>query len=186
MAAYNNEYAVLDQDPQPKQPLYSLLVFMILDPTYDTANNLYMYLLGQSVNLLNPLSEPEVKLLSLLQALMPVLFWNRGLSTSEPLWLVVLHQAQQVAQPPKPPPSKIVYVLRRMASNPFQYGVFATTEPLYTEQTFPSEEMARYALYRNQPFASVYDNYFDNTEYGASAPKYYRRIIGVTPRSKYE
>ena len=186
MAAVNNEYSVLDQDSQPKQPLYSLLVFMLLNPTYETANNLYVYLVENSLNFLNPLSDKERYLLTLMQMLMPVLYWNRRLDTGDPLWLVVLNQAQYLAQPPPPPPSKVVYVLRRMADNPFKYGVFATTEPLYTEQTFSTREMAEYALYRNQPFASVYDNYFDNTEYGASAPKYYRRIIGVVPRSKYD
>jgi hypothetical protein len=66
----------------------------------------------------------------------------------------------------------------------FSWGCSQTDTPKYTEQVFSSKEMAQYALYRNQPFVGVYDNYIENTEYGASAPKYVRRIVSIPSRSR--
>jgi hypothetical protein len=107
------------------------------------------------------------------------------LDTANPLWLFVLVQVQKLATPEnKKNPKPVKYVVRRMAESPFQLGVFATDTPKYTEQVFSSKEMAQYALYRNQPFVGVYDNYMENTEYGASAPKYVRRIVSIPSRSR--
>ncbi len=185
MSALNNEYSVLEQDPHPQGPLYSLLVKLILSPNYFNARELYWYLVETNANPFTPLTNDQVMLRDSLYFLMEILQYDRNLNTSNPLWLLVLRQVQFLAQPPKSMPvKKMVYVLRRMANNPMKYGVFVTDSPRYTEQAFPSQAMAEYALYRNQPFASVYDNYMDNTPYGTSAPKYFRRIVSVPERSK--
>lgn len=178
MSAYNNEFSVLEQDPQPREPLYHLLVQLLMTPSFYTAKQLFWQLEEDSVNPLMKLSKRELELKNTLFLLLNVLQFNRGLDTADPLWLVTLRQANGLAEAQlyKPVKCPLVYVVRRQVGNPMKLTVVATDKPLYTEQTFPSRDMAEYALYRNQPFVSVNDNYFDNTWYGASAPKLYRRF----------
>lgn len=187
-AAYNTEYAVLEQSPKPKEPLYGLLVQLILTPNYESARELYWLLVQMQASKYNKLSAGELELLASLFVLLEVLQFDRKLDTGNPLWLVTLRLAQSLCTIPShqlypvvqinPSSDKpVVYVLRRSVHHPMRYTVVSTDKPLYTEQVFTSKAMAEYALYRNQPFASVYDQYFYNTNYGAGAPKYHRSIV---------
>lgn len=188
MAAYNTEYAVLEQSPKPQEPLYHLLVQLIMTPTYEAARELYWTLVDMRNSKFTTLSAGEVRLLEALSSLLQVLQFDRKLDTAHPLWLITLrltqelctipsHQLHPVIQINPARQKPVVYVLRRKITNSMQYTVVATNQPLYTEQVFTNKDMAEYALYRNQPFASVYDNYFYNSNYGAGAPKYFRRIV---------
>lgn len=186
-ATYNNEYSVLEQDPRrgPGEPLYSLLVQLLIYPSYFSARDLYWYFVEKNMSPFTPLSVAETELRDTLFFLLEVLQYDRNLDTANPLWLITLRQAQNLAQPPvKKNPKPIVYVLRRLVKRPFQLKVVATDSPRYTEQVFPTKEMAEYALYRNQPFVGVYDSYMENTEYGTSAPKLYRRIVSIPSKTR--
>lgn len=180
MSAYNTEYAVLDQSPKPPEPLYNLLVQLILYPTYESARELYWQLQTMNDSVYTPLTPEQLELMLALLVLLEVLQFDRHLDTGNPLWLVPLRLTNQIASQymvPVPTSGPVKYVLRRSLVNPMKYTVVATDKPLYTEQVWPNREMAEYALYRNQPYASVYDSYFYNTNYGAGAPKYFRRIL---------
>lgn len=178
MSAYNTEYAVLDQSPKPQEPLYHLLVQLLATPSFHSARELYWQLMSMQQDKFTVLTLEQVQLLDALSVLLQVLQHNRQLDTGSPLWLIPLRLTNALAEGcPTRKQEPVVYVLRRKVNNPMQYTVVATTSPVYTEQVFPSQAMAELALYRNQPFASVYDNYFYNTNYGAGAPKYHRRII---------
>jgi hypothetical protein len=180
MAAYNTEYAVIDQSPKPAEPLYHLLVQLILYPTFESARELFFQLQSMKDNKYTPLTLQEQELLLALFLLLEVLQFDRHLDTENPLWLITLRLANALAEPaldPKPTSGPVKYVLRRSVHNPMQYVVVPTDKPLYTEQVFPNRAMAEYALFRNQPYASVYDSYFYNTNYGAGGPKYFRRIV---------
>ena len=185
MSAYDNMYAILEQGPHPSQgePLYHLLVQLLLLPSYESARQLYWTLVETALSPYTPLSPTQTELMDSLFVLLQVLQENRNLDTGNPLWLIPLRLAQMVAQP-EPPVSNKKYVVRRLAQNPFRFGVFETDKPLYTEQVFPSREMAEYALYRNQPFAGVYDGYFHNTHYGAGGLLYHRRIVSVPEKTR--
>ena len=188
MSAVNNEYSVIDQSPRPQEPLYHLFVKLITSPSFESAKELYwtLYELSSTGCQWPVLTPKEIKLMDLLFVLLNVLQYDRHLNPTNPLWTMPLRLAQSCAEDagfsPKcakddTPVKKTVYVLRRLEKDPMTYAVFATDSPLYTEQAFPNRGMAELALYRNQPFANVYDNYVYNTEYGASAPKYYRRLV---------
>jgi hypothetical protein len=184
-AVYNNEYSVLEQDPKPAEPRYTLLVQLLLNPCFATARDLYWYLVEANMSPYTALDKQENDLKNTLFLLLEVLQHDRKLDTANPLWLVVLRQAQLLAQPPVPVDKRpTVYVVRRMAADPFKLGVFATDSPAYTEQKFPTRAMAEYALYRNQPFTGVYDSYMYNTQYGTSGPKWYRRIVSIPERTR--
>jgi len=187
MSAYNNEYSVLEQDNplERQEPLYHLFVQLLMQPCYQTAKELYWALDEASASPYTPLTDVQVELSEALFVLLQVLQTNRTLDTGNPLWLITLRLTQLATQGTLPSEEeKPVYVVRRLKTNPFQLGVFATTKPLYTEQVFPSKAMAELAAYRNQPFTGVYDSYFNNTHYGAGAPKAYRRIVSVPERTR--
>jgi hypothetical protein len=178
MSAYNTQYSVIDQSPKPEEPLYHLLVQLILYPTFESARELYWQLVSMQSSSSNVAQQ---ELLVSLFALLEVLQFNRHLDTGNPLWLITLRLANGIAERSisrnRSVSAPIKYVLRRSVHNPMVYTVVATDKPLYTEQVFPNKAMAEYALFRNQPYASVYDSYFYNTNYGAGAPKYFRRIV---------
>ena len=112
MSALNNEYSVLEQDPHPQGPLYSLLVKLILSPNYFNARELYWYLVETNANPFTPLTNDQVMLRDSLYFLMEILQYDRNLNTSNPLWLLVLRQVQFLAQPPKSMPVKLTCVQR--------------------------------------------------------------------------
>lgn len=186
MSAYNNEYSVLEQynPPERQEPLYHLMVQLLMNPCYESAKELFWALTETNSSPYTPLTSMQYELLEALFVLLQVLQTNKTLDTGNPLWLIPLRLANGIAQGPPEAGGKPVYVLRRLASNSFQYAVFETTKPLYTEQVFPTRAMAELALFRNQPFAGVYDNYFYNTNYGAGAPKYFRRIVSIPERTR--
>lgn len=182
MTAYNTEYSVIDQSPKPTEPLYHLLVQLLLNPTFETARELYWQLVATQKSKYTPLTHVQSELMLALFMLLEALQFDRNLDTGNPLWLIALRLANSIAEEEiKPKPNggaqPMKYVIRRSVHNPFYFTVVATDKPLYTEQVFPNRAMAEYAVYRNQPFTSVYDNYFYNTNYGAGAPKYFRRIL---------
>lgn len=180
MSAYNTEYAVLEQSPKPQEPLYHLLVQLLALPSFESARELYWQLMSMQQNKFTGLNVHQVQLLDALSVLLQVLQYNRQLDTGSPLWLIPLRLTNALVEKElhlDPVSKPVVYVLRRKVNNPMEYTVVETDAPRYTEQVFPTKDMAELALYRNQPFATVYDNYFYNTNYGAGAPKYHRRII---------
>lgn len=180
MSAYNTEYAVIDQSPKPSEPLYHLLVQLIMYPTFESARELYWQLDAMQKSKYSPLTKEQGELFASLFILLEVLQFDRHLDTANPLWLITLRLANGIAEQEMRFQEKsgpVKYVVRRSVHDPFAYTVVATSKPLYTEQVFPSRAMAEYAVYRNQPYTSVYDNYFYNSNYGAGAPKYFRRIV---------
>ena len=180
MAAYNTEYAVIDQSPKPSEPLYNLLVQLIMYPTFESARELFWQLDAMNKSKYTKLSPEQFELMGALFFLLEVLQFDRKLDTENPLWLITLRLANALAEKemaPVPTSGPVKYVVRRSVHNPFYYTVVATDAPVYTEQVFPNKAMAEYSVFRNQRYTSVYDNYFYNTYYGAGAPKYFRRIV---------